>query len=96
MKRARRVFLVPADNCDEAKSAHEDGIDLVKVETLAQAVDALKALSAGGEAATLLTSGSEKPMRRVVARHFRRAWAENRELTSGYAARGENAEADAT
>ena len=44
------VFLVPADNCEEAKSAHEDGIDLVKVDDLGQAVDALKALSAGGEA----------------------------------------------
>jgi PDZ domain-containing protein len=44
------VFLVPADNCDEAKSAHEDGVDLVKVENLEGAVDALKALSAGGEA----------------------------------------------
>lgn len=44
------VFLVPADNCEEAKSAHEDGMDLVKVENLGQAVDALKSLSAGGEA----------------------------------------------
>ncbi len=44
------VFLVPADNCDEARSAHEDGVDLVKVENLGGAVDALKALSAGGEA----------------------------------------------
>jgi PDZ domain-containing protein len=44
------VFLVPADNCDEAKSAHEDGIDLLKVDTLTRAVDSLKALSAGGEA----------------------------------------------
>ncbi|OBK74278.1 PDZ domain-containing protein [Mycobacterium sp. 1274761.0] len=44
------VFLVPADNCDEAKSAREDGIDLVRVENLGGAVDALKALSAGGEA----------------------------------------------
>src|SRR5690242_19807157 len=44
------VFLVPADNCDEAKSAHQDGVDLVKVENLGGAVDALKALSAGGEA----------------------------------------------
>ena len=43
------VFLVPADNCDEAKSAHEDGMELVKVDTLGQAVDALHALSAGGE-----------------------------------------------
>ena len=44
------VFLVPADNCEEAKSAHEGGIDLVKVDNLGGAVDALKALSAGGEA----------------------------------------------
>jgi Lon-like protease len=44
------VFLVPADNCDEAKSAHEGGIDLVKVDNLQDAVDALKAISAGGEA----------------------------------------------
>lgn len=43
------VFLVPADNCDEARSAHEDGIDLVKVSDLGGAVNALKALSAGGE-----------------------------------------------
>jgi PDZ domain-containing protein len=44
------VFLVPAANCEEAKSANEDGLDLVKVEKLGDAVDALKALSAGGEA----------------------------------------------
>ncbi len=44
------VFLVPAENCEEAKSAHEGGIDLVRVENLGAAVDALKALSAGGEA----------------------------------------------
>jgi len=43
------VFLVPADNCDEAKSAHEDGLQLVKVDNLGQAVDALHVLSAGGE-----------------------------------------------
>ena len=43
------VFLVPADNCDEAKSAHEGGLDLVKVDNLGQAVDALNTLSAGGE-----------------------------------------------
>ncbi len=43
------VFLVPADNCDEAKTAHEDGLELVKVENLGQAVDALHAISAGGE-----------------------------------------------
>jgi Lon-like protease len=44
------VFLVPAENCDEARSAHENGMDLVRVENLGGAVDALKALSAGGEA----------------------------------------------
>ena len=44
------VFLVPADNCDEARSAHDNGMALVKVENLEGAVDALKALSAAGEA----------------------------------------------
>lgn len=43
------IFLVPADNCEEAKTAPQDGMELVKVETLPQAVDALKTLSAGGE-----------------------------------------------
>jgi PDZ domain-containing protein len=43
------VFLVPADNCTEARSAPQDGMDLVKVETLTQAVDALHTISAGGE-----------------------------------------------
>jgi PDZ domain-containing protein len=43
------VFLVPADNCDEAKTADEDGLRLVKVDSLGQAVDALHAISAGGE-----------------------------------------------
>lgn len=43
------VFLVPADNCDEARAAHEDGLELVKIENLGQAVDALKTISAGGE-----------------------------------------------
>ena len=43
------VFLVPAENCDEAKTAREDGIQLVKVDTLGQAVDSLRTISAGGE-----------------------------------------------
>ncbi len=43
------VFLVPADNCAEAKTAHEDGLRLIKVETLGQTVAALKSYSAGGE-----------------------------------------------
>ncbi|MCV7280036.1 PDZ domain-containing protein [Mycolicibacterium flavescens] len=43
------LFLVPADNCAEALTAPQDGLELVKVDTLATAVDALKTLSAGGE-----------------------------------------------
>lgn len=46
------VFLVPAENCAEARTAHEDGLQLVKVETLTTAVDALNAISAGGEPPT--------------------------------------------
>lgn len=40
------VFLVPADNCAEAKSNAPDGLELVRVETLAGAVEALKDLDA--------------------------------------------------
>jgi PDZ domain-containing protein len=43
------IFLVPADNCDEARSAHDDGMQLIKVDTLTAAVDALHTVSAGGE-----------------------------------------------
>ncbi|WP_041782689.1 YlbL family protein [Mycolicibacterium chubuense] len=43
------VFLVPTDNCDEAKTADEKGIELLKVDTLSQAIDSLRTLSAGGE-----------------------------------------------
>ena len=43
------AFLVPADNCAEALTAHDDDLTLIKVETLDGAVDALKAYSAGGE-----------------------------------------------
>jgi PDZ domain-containing protein len=43
------VFLVPADNCDEAKTAPQDGMELIKAENLGQVVGALKTLSAGGE-----------------------------------------------
>ena len=43
------VFLVPADNCDEAKTADADGIELLKVDTLKRAIDSLRELSAGGE-----------------------------------------------
>jgi Lon-like protease len=43
------VFLVPTDNCAEARSGNDDGLELVKVDTVGQAVDALHVLSAGGE-----------------------------------------------
>ncbi|MDY6998651.1 MAG: PDZ domain-containing protein [Actinomycetota bacterium] len=43
------VFLVPAENCDEARTADTDGIELLKVETLEQAIDSMRVLSAGGE-----------------------------------------------
>lgn len=43
------VFLVPADNCAEARTAKHDGMQLVKVDDLGSAVDALETLSAGGE-----------------------------------------------
>ncbi|MGH3613250.1 MAG: YlbL family protein [Pseudonocardia sp.] len=41
------VFLVPADNCAEARSAAPEGLQLVKVDNLAGAVAALDALRAG-------------------------------------------------
>jgi Lon-like protease len=43
------VFLVPAENCDEARSGNDEGLELVKVDTLGHAVDALHAVSAGGQ-----------------------------------------------
>ncbi|MGA9374954.1 MAG: PDZ domain-containing protein [Mycobacterium sp.] len=46
------VFMVPADNCAEALTAHDDGPQLVKVDTLSTAVDALNTISAGGEPPT--------------------------------------------
>ncbi len=42
------VFLVPADNCDEARNDHDGGLELVKVDSLGQAVDALHTLTSGG------------------------------------------------
>ena len=44
--RGATVFLAPADNCDEAKKTKPSGITLVRVTTLASAVDALAALRA--------------------------------------------------
>jgi Lon-like protease len=42
------VFLVPADNCQEAKGATPDGLQLVKVSSLHQALGALQTLRSGG------------------------------------------------
>ncbi|WP_242613753.1 YlbL family protein [Herbihabitans rhizosphaerae] len=41
------TFLVPADNCAEAKSRAPDGLRLIKVDTLAGAVTALEDMKAG-------------------------------------------------
>ncbi|WP_024332489.1 YlbL family protein [Gordonia hirsuta] len=41
------VFLVPADNCAEALTDVPDGLELIKVDTLGGAVEALKALRTG-------------------------------------------------
>ncbi|UXA19383.1 PDZ domain-containing protein [Mycobacterium sp. SMC-4] len=43
------VFLVPAENCAEARSVDTDSIELLTVDTLEQAIDSLRVLSAGGE-----------------------------------------------
>ena len=43
------VFLVPAKNCYEAISDNPSHLRLVKVETLGQAVDALHAVTSGGQ-----------------------------------------------
>ena len=42
------VFLVPADNCAEAVTQIPDGLQLVKVSTVDDAMTALKTLKAGG------------------------------------------------
>ncbi|MBS9533655.1 PDZ domain-containing protein [Mycobacterium sp. M1] len=42
------VFLVPSQNCYEAKS-DSNGMQLVKVDTLAEAVDALHTITGGGQ-----------------------------------------------
>lgn len=43
------VFLVPKDNCDEARTAKGNTMELVKAENLSQTIDALKTLTSGGE-----------------------------------------------
>ena len=58
------VFLVPAKNCYEASSDNPAGLQLVKVETLGQAVDALHAIGVGWRS------------RRVASRTLRRSCVE--------------------
>ncbi|GAA5158544.1 PDZ domain-containing protein [Pseudonocardia eucalypti] len=41
------VFLVPAENCEEARGATPDGLQLVKVANLSDAVNAMNELKAG-------------------------------------------------
>ncbi|MBU3751130.1 MAG: PDZ domain-containing protein [Mycobacterium sp.] len=41
------VFLVPADNCDEARTVRGNTMALIKSETLQQTIDALTALTSG-------------------------------------------------
>jgi PDZ domain-containing protein len=43
------VFLVPAKNCYEANADNLPGLQLVKVDTLGQAVDALHTVASGGQ-----------------------------------------------
>lgn len=44
------VFLVPTDNCAEAVSAAPDDLQLIRVDTLDDAVDALETTASGGTA----------------------------------------------
>lgn len=44
-----KVFLVPADNCNEATSVDTDGIELVKVDSLEDAIEDLNAIKDGAE-----------------------------------------------
>ena len=43
-KAGATVFMVPAENCREAAASPPDGIQLIKVDTLATAVQALEAI----------------------------------------------------
>lgn len=44
------VFLVPADNCAEALTGAPDGVELIEVQTLDGAIEALDTVAAGGQA----------------------------------------------
>lgn len=46
--RGAKVFLVPADNCPDAKGSRPDGLQLIRVETLKGALASLKTLRSGG------------------------------------------------
>jgi PDZ domain-containing protein len=46
------VFLVPKENCDEARTVGQDTMTLIKAENLTQTVDALHTLTAGGQPPT--------------------------------------------
>jgi PDZ domain-containing protein len=46
------VFLVPKENCDEARTVAQDTMTLIKAENLTQTVDALQTLTAGGQPPT--------------------------------------------
>lgn len=46
------AFLVPADNCAEARTARDDTMQLIKVDNLGQAVDSLHTLTSGGHPPT--------------------------------------------
>lgn len=46
------VFLVPADNCDEARTVAQDSMTLLKAENLAQTIEGLKTLTTGGQPPT--------------------------------------------
>lgn len=47
------VFLAPAENCDEVVGNIPDGLTVVSVETLDDAVEAVEVLADGGDAASL-------------------------------------------
>ena len=48
-RKGATVFLVPADNCDEARAAAPDGLQLVKAGTLREALVGLRVIRDGGD-----------------------------------------------
>jgi PDZ domain-containing protein len=43
------VFLVPADNCEEARTVSGNTMELIKSENLQQTIEALETLTSGGK-----------------------------------------------